>query len=108
MLVRIRSSFDRGNVSWRWKLIDDGLRSDFTCVHALDGLTRTTSVIYTSDHGEALGQRDHWDKSNLYGRVHSNTPRHHSLAKLTASRRLVFTRSPGFFGISDGATTMHS
>src|ERR1700737_4013122 len=31
-----------------------------------------------------------------------------SFAKLSSSRRLVFTRSPGFFGISDGATTMHS
>jgi choline-sulfatase len=36
---------------------------------ALDetGLATTTSVIYTSDHGEALGQRGHWGKSNLYG-----------------------------------------
>jgi len=36
---------------------------------ALDeaGLAATTSVIYTSDHGEALGQRGHWGKSNLYG-----------------------------------------
>ena len=31
------------------------------------GLAATTSVIYTSDHGEALGQRGHWGKSNLYG-----------------------------------------
>ncbi len=30
------------------------------------GLTETTNVIYTSDHGEALGQREHWGKSNLY------------------------------------------
>jgi choline-sulfatase len=30
------------------------------------GLSETTTVIYTSDHGEALGQRDHWGKSNLY------------------------------------------
>src|SRR5262245_35978088 len=30
------------------------------------GLAETTTVIYTSDHGEALGQRDHWGKSNLY------------------------------------------
>lgn len=37
--------------------------------HALatNGLTETTTVIYASDHGEALGQRDHWGKSNLYG-----------------------------------------
>jgi choline-sulfatase len=36
--------------------------------HVLDstGLAATTNVIYTSDHGEALGQRDHWGKSNLY------------------------------------------
>jgi choline-sulfatase len=36
---------------------------------ALDetGLAAITSVIYTSDHGEALGQRGHWGKSNLYG-----------------------------------------
>jgi len=30
------------------------------------GLAKSTTVIYTSDHGEALGQRDHWGKSNLY------------------------------------------
>jgi choline-sulfatase len=30
------------------------------------GLAETTNVIYTSDHGEALGQREHWGKSNLY------------------------------------------
>ena len=30
------------------------------------GLAETTTVIYTSYHGEALGQRDHWAKSNLY------------------------------------------
>src|SRR5215468_9559091 len=30
-------------------------------------LAETTSVIYTSDHGEALGERGHWGKSNLYG-----------------------------------------
>lgn len=35
---------------------------------ALDdtGLARSTLVIYTSDHGEALGQRGHWGKSSLY------------------------------------------
>ena len=35
---------------------------------ALDdtGLARSTFVIYTSDHGEALGQRGHWGKSSLY------------------------------------------
>jgi len=40
-----------------------------TICAALDeaGLAATTSVIYTSDHGEALGQRGHWGKSNLYG-----------------------------------------
>jgi len=31
------------------------------------GALATTSVIYTSDHGEALGERAHWGKSNLYG-----------------------------------------
>ena len=31
------------------------------------GAAATTSVIYTSDHGEALGERAHWGKSNLYG-----------------------------------------
>ena len=31
------------------------------------GAAATTSVIYTSDHGEALGERGHWGKSNLYG-----------------------------------------
>jgi choline-sulfatase len=31
------------------------------------GVAETTSVIYTSDHGEALGERGHWGKSNLYG-----------------------------------------
>ena len=37
-----------------------------------------------------------------------SSPARNSLARLTASRRLVFTRSPGFLGISDGATTTHS
>jgi choline-sulfatase len=31
------------------------------------GAVETTTVIYTSDHGEALGERSHWGKSNLYG-----------------------------------------
>jgi hypothetical protein len=31
-----------------------------------------------------------------------------SRAKVTASRRLVLIRSPGFFGISDDPTTMQS
>jgi choline-sulfatase len=31
------------------------------------GAAETTYVIYTSDHGEALGERGHWGKSNLYG-----------------------------------------
>jgi choline-sulfatase len=30
------------------------------------GVAATTTVIYTSDHGEALGERAHWGKSNLY------------------------------------------
>jgi choline-sulfatase len=30
------------------------------------GLAKKTTVIYASDHGEALGLRDHWGKSNLY------------------------------------------
>jgi hypothetical protein len=29
-----------------------------------------------------------------------------SRANVTASRRLVLTRSPGFFGIKEGATTL--
>jgi hypothetical protein len=37
-----------------------------------------------------------------------SSPARNSRARLTASRRLVFTRSPGFLGISDGATTVHS
>jgi choline-sulfatase len=31
------------------------------------GALANTCVIYTSDHGEALGERAHWGKSNLYG-----------------------------------------
>jgi choline-sulfatase len=31
------------------------------------GAVESTTVIYTSDHGEALGERAHWGKSNLYG-----------------------------------------
>ena len=31
------------------------------------GALARTVVIYTSDHGEALGERAHWGKSNLYG-----------------------------------------
>lgn len=31
------------------------------------GAADSTAVIYTSDHGEALGERAHWGKSNLYG-----------------------------------------
>ncbi len=31
------------------------------------GAAETTTVIYASDHGEALGERAHWGKSNLYG-----------------------------------------
>jgi choline-sulfatase len=30
------------------------------------GALANTFVIYTSDHGEALGERAHWGKSNLY------------------------------------------
>jgi hypothetical protein len=37
-----------------------------------------------------------------------SSPARDGLAKLVASRRFVFTRSPGFLGISEGATTMHS
>jgi choline-sulfatase len=38
---------------------------------ALDGcdLTSSTRVIYTSDHGDALGQRGLWGKSTLYEEV---------------------------------------
>ena len=37
-------------------------------LNALDetGLTATTRVIYTSDHGDNVGQRGLWGKSNLY------------------------------------------
>lgn len=31
------------------------------------GAAANTTAIYTSDHGEALGERAHWGKSNLYG-----------------------------------------
>src|SRR5712692_6038683 len=37
-----------------------------------------------------------------------SSPARDSLARPTASRRFVFTRSPGFFGISEGAATMQS
>jgi Cytochrome P450 len=37
-----------------------------------------------------------------------SSPARDNLAKPTASRRFVFTRSPGFFGMSEGATTMQS
>jgi choline-sulfatase len=31
------------------------------------GILDTTTLIYASDHGESLGLRNHWGKSNLYG-----------------------------------------
>jgi len=37
-----------------------------------------------------------------------NSPARCSFARLTASRRSVLTRSPGRFGVSDGATTTQS
>src|SRR6266436_5924487 len=37
-----------------------------------------------------------------------SSPARDSLASPTASRRFVFTRSPGFFGMSEGAATMQS
>jgi transposase len=37
-----------------------------------------------------------------------SSPARCSLARLAASRRSVLTRSPGRFGINDGATTTHS
>jgi hypothetical protein len=37
-----------------------------------------------------------------------SSPARWSLARLSASRRLVLTRSPGRCGISDGATTAES
>ena len=37
-----------------------------------------------------------------------SSPARNSRAKVTASRRLVLIRSPGFFGISAGATTVPS
>ncbi|MGE3245566.1 MAG: sulfatase-like hydrolase/transferase [Beijerinckiaceae bacterium] len=38
-------------------------------IAALDkaGLTDSTTIVYTSDHGETLGMRDRWGKSVLYG-----------------------------------------
>jgi hypothetical protein len=37
-----------------------------------------------------------------------SSPARCNLASVVASRRLVFTRSPGRLGISDGATTLQS
>jgi hypothetical protein len=37
-----------------------------------------------------------------------SSPARNSLARPTASRQFVFTRSPGFFGMSEGAATMQS
>jgi len=37
-----------------------------------------------------------------------NSPPRRSLARLTASRRLVLTRSPGFLGINEGATAVQA
>src|SRR5258705_3862029 len=45
-----------------------------------------------------------WRASGIHTLVSS--PARNSLASPSASRRLVFTRSPAFFGTSDGATTM--
>ncbi len=40
-------------------------------LHALDacGLTQSTRVVYTSDHGDAVGQRGLWGKSTMYEEV---------------------------------------
>lgn len=46
-------------------MVDDHVGAICNVLEAT-GLIETTTVIYTSDHGEALGQRDHWGKSNLY------------------------------------------
>src|SRR5260370_42334265 len=38
------------------------------------GAAETTTVIYASDHGEALGERAHWGKSNLDGECTPTPP----------------------------------
>jgi hypothetical protein len=40
--------------------------------------------------------------------THVNSPARNSRANVTASRRLVLTRSPDFFGIKNAATTVQS
>jgi len=45
----------------------DGHFGAFCAALEETGAAEVTSVIYTSDHGEALGERGHWGKSNLYG-----------------------------------------
>lgn len=74
------------------------------------GLSETTTVIYTSDHGEALGKRDHWGKSNLYNECTQvplvvagpDTPRGQAVSTLVN----LIDLAPTFlaaFGLSDPA-----
>jgi glucan phosphoethanolaminetransferase (alkaline phosphatase superfamily) len=39
---------------------------EILCALDASGMTQTTTVIYTSDHGDNLGARGLWGKSNLY------------------------------------------
>jgi choline-sulfatase len=47
-------------------MLDDHIGAIWAALQGA-GLSQTTTVIYTSDHGEALGERGHWGKSSLYG-----------------------------------------
>jgi choline-sulfatase len=47
-------------------MLDSHVGAVLAALEETGALTRT-AVIYTSDHGEALGERAHWGKSNLYG-----------------------------------------
>jgi hypothetical protein len=47
-----------------------------------------------------------WTESGTQTDV--NSPARNNRASVTASRRFVLIRSPGFLGINDGATTLHS
>jgi len=47
-------------------MMDSHVGAILAALDETDALARTV-VIYTSDHGEALGERAHWGKSNLYG-----------------------------------------
>jgi len=47
-------------------MMDDHVGAICAALEETGALDHTT-LIYTSDHGEALGERAHWGKSNLYG-----------------------------------------